>query len=158
MDRKARLAELRKLKEGAESSADKTDEASAGKKITFRNYDPLTDHVKSLKASSEGAADAAPAATPAKTLETEAKAIEKDAQELLAKQATVSETVEIASLAPRKPGFDLARDLERRMEKLEKRTNFAIAENIRKRFKDTHDISEMGGAAGQDQDDGEDDE
>ncbi|KAJ3069595.1 Coiled-coil domain-containing protein 12 [Podochytrium sp. JEL0797] len=158
-DRKARLAELRKLKEGAEEDQSKTinpSEKEEEKKITFRNYDPLTDHVKSLKSNAEPKEGAAPAAQPAKTLETEVKLIEKDAKELLEKQAATSESVEIASLAPRKPGFDLARELERRMEKLEKRTNYAIAENIRKRFKDTHDISEVGDGKNEDSD--EDDE
>ncbi|KAJ3035147.1 Coiled-coil domain-containing protein 12 [Rhizoclosmatium hyalinum] len=156
-DRKARLAELRKLKETAEDPKANNVQNVAkdeDKKISFRNYDPLTEHVKSLKDSKEGAA---PAAAPAKTLETEMKQIEKDAKELLEKQVTTSETVEIASLAPRKPGFDLARDLERRMEKLEKRTNYAIAENIRKRFKDSHDISEVADV-NQDQEDLDEDD
>ncbi|KAI8621097.1 mRNA splicing factor [Chytriomyces sp. MP71] len=171
--RKARLAELRRLKESAEKGGDGDEthavnkkgdaevahETEADKKIAFRNYNPLTEHVRTLATPAE---DSVPEnASPKKaqdTLESRAKQIEQDAKELLEKQAKPTEEVEIASLAPRKPGFDLARDLERRMEKLEKKTNYAIAENIRQRFKDSHDISEVGGVTSGGQDDGEDED
>jgi coiled-coil domain-containing protein 12 len=48
-------------------------------------------------------------------------------------------------LAPQKPGFDLARELERKTEKLERETAYAIAENIRKRIKGNADaLQDMG--------------
>ncbi|KAJ3259530.1 Coiled-coil domain-containing protein 12 [Chytriomyces hyalinus] len=156
--RKARLAELRRLKESAEDPSNASEDKGADTKIAFRNYNPLTAHVKALATDQNGTVPAAeaPQKAPAETLETQVKLIEKDAKELLEKQAATSEEVEITSLAPRKPGFDLARELERRMEKLEKRTNYAIAENIRQRFKDTHDISDV--RDGRDDEDEDDDE
>jgi len=39
------------------------------------------------------------------------------------------------TLAPRKPDWDLKRDIEKRMAKLERRTQRAIAELIRERLK-----------------------
>ncbi|KAJ1562800.1 hypothetical protein HK405_007531, partial [Cladochytrium tenue] len=66
---------------------------------------------------------------------------------------------DLANLAPRKPGFDLARELAGRYERLERETDFCIAEHVRERLKASHDISALGGAgAGPDADDDDDDE
>ena len=48
------------------------------------------------------------------------------------KPAPIIEEVDLASLAPRKPDWDLKRDVSKKLEKLEKRTQRAIAELIRK--------------------------
>ncbi|KAJ3348356.1 hypothetical protein HDU83_001372 [Entophlyctis luteolus] len=139
-DRKARLAALRKLKDEAAEDPTPAADADPGEgapKLSFRNYAPLL----------EAAGRVMPAAIPLKegtvTLESQAKAVEKDTKALLEKQAAATD-VDISSLAPRKPGFDLARELERRSERLEKKLNYAIAENIRQRFKDSQDISDIG--------------
>ena len=50
----------------------------------------------------------------------------------------------MSTLAPKKPGFDLARDLAKKMEKLERETQYCIAEEIRKRLKSSADISDTG--------------
>nr|XP_033787789.1 coiled-coil domain-containing protein 12 isoform X2 [Geotrypetes seraphini] len=47
-----------------------------------------------------------------------------------AKLAPVIEEVDLANLAPRKPDWDLKRDVAKKLEKLEKRTQKAIAELI----------------------------
>ncbi|XP_017334861.1 coiled-coil domain-containing protein 12 [Ictalurus punctatus] len=47
----------------------------------------------------------------------------------------VIEEVDLANLAPRKPDWDLKRDVAKKLEKLEKRTQKAIAELIRERLK-----------------------
>nr|XP_033787790.1 coiled-coil domain-containing protein 12 isoform X3 [Geotrypetes seraphini] len=52
-----------------------------------------------------------------------------------AKLAPVIEEVDLANLAPRKPDWDLKRDVAKKLEKLEKRTQKAIAELIRERLK-----------------------
>lgn len=49
-----------------------------------------------------------------------------------AKPEPVIEEVDLANLAPRKPDWDLKRDVAKKLEKLEKRTQRAIAELIRK--------------------------
>lgn len=53
-------------------------------------------------------------------------------QEQLAsgKPEPIIEEVDLASLAPRKPDWDLRRDVSRKLEKLERRTQRAIAELI----------------------------
>ncbi|KAK6491733.1 coiled-coil domain-containing protein 12-like [Huso huso] len=51
----------------------------------------------------------------------------------------VIEEVDLANLAPRKPDWDLKRDVAKKLEKLEKRTQRAIAELIRDRLKGSED-------------------
>ncbi|CDR18960.1 unnamed protein product [Oncorhynchus mykiss] len=48
-----------------------------------------------------------------------------------AKPESVIEEVDLANLAPRKPDWDLKRDVAKKLEKLERRTQKAIAELIR---------------------------
>ena len=45
------------------------------------------------------------------------------------------EELDIVNLAPRKPDWDLKRDIAKKLEKLEKRTSRAIGEIIRERLK-----------------------
>lgn len=52
---------------------------------------------------------------------------------------------DISNLAPRKPDWDLKRDLAKKLEKLERRTHKAIAELIRERLK--NEITNMDLAA-----------
>nr|XP_034349454.1 coiled-coil domain-containing protein 12-like [Arvicanthis niloticus] len=52
-----------------------------------------------------------------------------------AKPEPVIEEVDLANLAPRKPDWDLKRDVAKKLEKLEKRTQRAIAELIHERLK-----------------------
>lgn len=51
----------------------------------------------------------------------------------------VIDEIDIANLAPRKPDWDLKRDVSKKLEKLEKRTQRAIAELIRERLKTNQD-------------------
>lgn len=46
----------------------------------------------------------------------------------------VIDEIDIANLAPRKPDWDLKRDVSKKLEKLEHRTQRAIAELIRERL------------------------
>lgn len=48
--------------------------------------------------------------------------------------STVTEEVDLLSLAPRKPDWDLKRDAEKKFKRLEKRTARAIAELTRERL------------------------
>ncbi|XP_028673206.1 coiled-coil domain-containing protein 12 [Erpetoichthys calabaricus] len=52
-----------------------------------------------------------------------------------AEPAPVIEEVDLVNLAPRKPDWDLKRDVAKKLERLEKRTQRAIAELIRERLK-----------------------
>ncbi|KAG7335892.1 hypothetical protein KOW79_000585 [Hemibagrus wyckioides] len=58
----------------------------------------------------------------------------------------VIEEVDLANLAPRKPDWDLKRDVAKKLEKLEKRTQKAIAELIRDRLKGSE--TELAAAVG----------
>lgn len=51
----------------------------------------------------------------------------------------VIDELDIANLAPRKPDWDLKRDVAKKLEKLERRTQKAIAELIRDRLKERQD-------------------
>nr|XP_022910554.1 coiled-coil domain-containing protein 12 [Onthophagus taurus] len=53
-----------------------------------------------------------------------------------AKSKVVLEELDITTLAPRKPDWDLKRDVSKKLEKLERRTRKAIAEIIRERLKE----------------------
>ena len=50
-------------------------------------------------------------------------------------ETTMIEELDIVNLAPRKPDWDLKRDIAKKLEKLEKRTARAIGEIIRERLK-----------------------
>lgn len=55
----------------------------------------------------------------------------------------IIDEIDIANLAPRKPDWDLKRDVSKKLEKLEKRTQRAIAELIRDRLKNNQQDSNM---------------
>lgn len=59
-----------------------------------------------------------------------------------AKAGVVIDELDITNLAPRKPDWDLKRDVAKKLEKLERKTQKAIAELIRDRLKQRQDIAE----------------
>ena len=117
--RKERLAALkRKLGQG-----DKSDEANEAEGAlptpVFRSYKPVNDDL------AENALDPA-----------EPSAIEDEIQDVLssAKETTIIDELDFMNLAPRKPDWDLKRDIAKKLEKLERRTDRAIGEIIRERL------------------------
>lgn len=58
-----------------------------------------------------------------------------------AKTGVVIDELDITNLAPRKPDWDLKRDVAKKLEKLERRTQKAIAELIRDRLKQRQDLA-----------------
>ncbi|KAM9852687.1 LOW QUALITY PROTEIN: coiled-coil domain-containing protein 12 [Aulostomus maculatus] len=61
----------------------------------------------------------------------------------------IIEEVDLANLAPRKPDWDLKRDVAKKLEKLERRTQRAIAELIRDRLRGSQEeLAVAVGAAG----------
>jgi coiled-coil domain-containing protein 12 len=64
----------------------------------------------------------------------------------LAKNEMVIDQLDISSLAPRQPDWDLKRDAEKKLEKLGRRTQKAMAELIRERLKAKQDLSEVANA------------
>ncbi|XP_064594991.1 coiled-coil domain-containing protein 12-like [Liolophura sinensis] len=88
-------------------------------KPVFRSYKPADD---SLKEST------LPKIKPEDVTEKIKNQLEAGKEEDLAKE------IDLTNLAPRKPDWDLKRDVAKKLEKLEKRTQRAIAELIRERL------------------------
>ncbi|XP_075602996.1 coiled-coil domain-containing protein 12 [Balearica regulorum gibbericeps] len=90
------------------------------KELKLRNYEPEDEELKKRKV---------PQAKPA--------SVEDKVKDQLeaAKPEPIIDEVDLTNLAPRKPDWDLKRDVAKKLEKLEKRTQRAIAELIRERLK-----------------------
>ena len=89
--------------------------------IKFRNYNPKDEHLKAKKLEN---------VKPIDVSEGLAEHLQK------AKPVATAEEVDLTTLAPRKPDWDLKRDVAKRLEKLEKKTQKAIVELIRERLKE----------------------
>ncbi|XP_074139207.1 coiled-coil domain-containing protein 12 isoform X1 [Sminthopsis crassicaudata] len=126
--RKERLKALRektgrKNKEDEEPKNKFLKEEEGGEKhreLKLRNYVPEDEELKKRKV---------PQAKPASVEEKVKDQLEA------AKPEPIIEEVDLANLAPRKPDWDLKRDVAKKLEKLEKRTQRAIAELIRERLR-----------------------
>ncbi|KAG4067023.1 hypothetical protein HA402_000014 [Bradysia odoriphaga] len=114
-----RKERLQALKRKATSDKDSAD--SEAKKPIFRSYKPEDETILEN------------AIVPA----TATESIEEEVQDQLdmLKTPIVIEDIDIVNLAPRKPDWDLKRDVSKKLEKLEKQTQRAIAELIRERLK-----------------------
>lgn len=69
-----------------------------------------------------------------KTLEERAKELEEDIKAKAAEEEKKDEGVDIFKLQPKKPNWDLKRDLEAKLEILNVRTDNAVAQLVRKRI------------------------
>ncbi|XP_036986049.1 coiled-coil domain-containing protein 12 isoform X1 [Artibeus jamaicensis] len=100
------------------------EEGEKHRELRLRNYVPEDEALKKRRV---------PQAKPV--------AVEEKVKEQLeaAKPEPIIEEVDLANLAPRKPDWDLKRDVAKKLEKLEKRTQRAIAELIRERLKGQED-------------------
>ncbi|XP_066206526.1 coiled-coil domain-containing protein 12 [Saccopteryx leptura] len=107
-----------------EEKEEEEEEAEKHRELRLRNYVPEDEDLKRRRV---------PQAKPV--------AVEEKVKEQLeaAKPEPVIEEVDLANLAPRKPDWDLKRDVAKKLEKLEKRTQKAIAELIRERLKGQED-------------------
>ena len=76
--------------------------------------------------------DEAPVA-PISTVETQARAFEQEALQEPVLQDP-NEDLDLLDLAPKKPNWDLKRDLEKKLEELAPKTQAAMAELIRMSF------------------------
>ncbi|XP_021186837.2 coiled-coil domain-containing protein 12 [Helicoverpa armigera] len=121
LKRKERLKNLKRKNPTSESSNNDTpSEFVPLPKPKFRSYKPQDETLQEAKLE-----DAEPAA------------VEAEVKELLeaGKEKIVLQDLDISSLAPRKPDWDLKRDVAKKLEKLERRTQKAIAELIWERLK-----------------------
>ncbi|KAI9278223.1 cwf18 pre-mRNA splicing factor-domain-containing protein [Phascolomyces articulosus] len=118
-NRKERLAALRKRKT-----------ESVSESLQFRSYTPTDENLKQHTQ----------IATPSdigETVESETKDYTKKALAAAAEQE--KEEVDLFNLQPKKPNWDLKRDVEKKLEKLDRRTQRAILEIIRDRLSNEED-------------------
>ncbi|XP_041797584.1 coiled-coil domain-containing protein 12 [Chelmon rostratus] len=102
------------------------------RELKLRNYTPEDEELKTRQV---------PKAKPA--------SVEDKVKDQLeaAHPEPIIEEVDLANLAPRKPDWDLKRDVAKKLEKLERRTQRAIAELIRDRLRGTdEELAEVVGA------------
>ncbi|XP_071561961.1 coiled-coil domain-containing protein 12 [Temnothorax nylanderi] len=118
LKRKERLQALkRKNEEGKENESDTVENLPKPK---FRSYKPQDESLKNNVIEDAKPGD-----------------VEAVVQEQLdaANSKVVIEELDISNLAPRKPDWDLKRDIAKKLEILERRTQKAIAEEVRARIK-----------------------
>nr|XP_009936630.1 PREDICTED: coiled-coil domain-containing protein 12 [Opisthocomus hoazin] len=107
-------------RENKQPREDDEEETVKHKELRLRNYEPEDEELKKRKV---------PQARLASVEDTVKDQLEA------AKPEPIIDEVDLANLAPRKPDWDLKRDVSKKLEKLEKRTQRAIAELIRERLK-----------------------
>ncbi|CAG8713173.1 19993_t:CDS:2 [Gigaspora margarita] len=119
--RKERLEAVRKRKlessKSEEQTVDNEEDSNTVKKpvLKFRNYTPANEEIK--------AAAKVHIATPndlGETLEKHVDRITKEVEET--EEAKREEEVDLFNLAPKKPNWDLKRDVEKKLAKLERKT------------------------------------
>ncbi|XP_048007288.1 coiled-coil domain-containing protein 12 [Leguminivora glycinivorella] len=121
LKRKERLKNLKRKNQTTENeTSDSPAEKVSLPKPKFRSYKPQDETLQEAKLE-----DALPTA------------VEDEVKDLLeaGKEKVVLQDLDISSLAPRKPDWDLKRDVSKKLEKLERRTQKAIAELIWERLK-----------------------
>ncbi|WAR06341.1 CCD12-like protein [Mya arenaria] len=124
LKRKERLKNLKNKNKGDASENGQENDADTEKeklpRPVFRSYKPLDESLKE---------NSLPSVKP------EDVADKVKSQLEASKTHDVLEEVDLVNLAPRKPDWDLKRDVAKKLEKLERRTQRAIAELIRERLK-----------------------
>ncbi|EQB58190.1 cwf18 pre-mRNA splicing factor [Colletotrichum gloeosporioides Cg-14] len=154
-DRKARLAKLKNLKRKQpgdevvppeserEGSAPAIENDVARIHLSGRNYDP---EVRGPKLGFE----APPIQDLEKpTLEEQAADIEADVKEKAAEEAQDDKGIDLFKLQPKKPNWDLKRDLEKKLEILNVRTDNAIARLVRERITNAQKSKQVEGGSGE---------
>ncbi|KAI1303348.1 cwf18 pre-mRNA splicing factor-domain-containing protein [Xylaria venustula] len=138
-DRKARLAKLKSLKrkqptdeivapESERSASPPTEIDVATQILSGRNYNAET---KGPKLGFE-----APPTTGMQgpTLEEQAALVEDETRDKAAQDAKDDQGIDLFKLQPKKPNWDLKRDLDKKLEVLNVRTDNAIARLVRERI------------------------
>ncbi|KAF8984471.1 hypothetical protein BGZ46_007935 [Entomortierella lignicola] len=116
--RKERLEQLKKRK--LESSGNDGNDVS----LSFRNYTPINNELK---------AEDSKIATPADIGDTVEKKMEGVVEKVIKEDDDKrAKDVDIFTLASKSPNWDLKRDIQPQLQKLEKKTRAAIIEIIRR--------------------------
>ncbi|KAG2157472.1 mRNA splicing factor [Suillus clintonianus] len=115
--RKARLIALRNRKEGISTAA------NGDSVLLSRNYDPET---RTLKKHSKN---------DVLTTDTVEKAIEGVAEMIIAEdERQRAQELDVFNIAPKRPNWDLKREMEKKLAKLERKTQEAVHTLIRQRL------------------------
>lgn len=132
-ERKARLAKLKSLKRKqpdgdteADSAAHEDVPTVTTTYLSGRNYDPSTRGPKL-------GFETAPSENQA-TLELRAKEISETTQKLAEAEEKAEKPIDLFKLQPKKPNWDLKRDVQRKLERLNVQTDNAIARIVRERI------------------------
>jgi coiled-coil domain-containing protein 12 len=137
-ERKARLAKLKSLKrkqpgdeivapESTRSPSPLAEPDVAKLHLSGRNYDP---EAKGPKLGFE----APPTLALEKTLEQQAREVEEEVRKKAEEEEQDEKGVDLFKLQPKKPNWDLKRDLDKKLEVLNVRTENAIARIVRARI------------------------
>jgi len=138
-ERKARLSKFRSLKRkqpdeedpppesGDVSAPRETETAKLPLHLSGRNYDPET---KGPKLGFE----APPVGEDEVTLEKQAEEIEAEVRRTAEEEAKDDKGIDLFKLQPKKPNWDLKRELNKKLEILNVRTDNAIARLVRERL------------------------
>lgn len=147
IDRKARLAKLAGIKRkqpGSDVAVSESHTDAAGVETPQENSQSKTDQYLSGRNYDTAAKSAklgfenAPNGTDVETLEEQADRIAAAAVEQAAKNEIEAEKgIDLFKLQPRKPNWDLKRDLDEKMNVLNVRTQNAIARLVRERIENT---------------------
>ncbi|MCJ1375226.1 hypothetical protein MMC20_006460 [Loxospora ochrophaea] len=134
IERKARLAKLKSLKRKGPDSYNESepgatqDEPSAVSKtyLSGRNYDPTT---RGPKLGFENAPT-----EDQETLEERARQIAESTNKEAEEEEKEDRPMDLFKLQPKKPNWDLKRDVQKKMERLNVQTDNAIARLVRERI------------------------
>ena len=94
------------------------------KRLKFRSYKPHDDSLQGKKLD-----------------QATASSIDDTVSTLMESAKNTSTEIDLNTLAPRKANWDLKRDVEKKLSKLERRTKRAMAELIREKLKSEKEIS-----------------
>jgi coiled-coil domain-containing protein 12 len=89
-----------------------------------------------------------PALTVEKTLEQQAKEVEEEIRKKAEEEAQDERGVDLFKLQPKKPNWDLKRDLEKKLDILNVRTENAIARMVRERIESAQKVAKTKSRSG----------
>ena len=126
-DRKARLSQLRaKRKRDDETTDDKTQtEETGGTMMRYRNYDAESKDAKLGFLNSD-------TLTTDQTLEQRAKELEKQIKQDA--EDAQKDVIDLLALQPKKPNWDLKRELQLKLDKLKPKQDATVLRLIRERL------------------------
>jgi coiled-coil domain-containing protein 12 len=131
-ERKKRLQQLKKVAVQNDGKRHREDDQV----INFKSYKPtsveLVDFQKDMPLIGEEALRANVDTVETRVLEINKQVVEENSK--------AGQELDLENLAPRKPNWDLKRDLEKKMKRLDKLTAIAMSEIIRERLIASHEL------------------